>query len=75
MMPAPGLSRQQTVVFTFDDRITLADPRFQPRAIKHFDMAASIVDQACFLQISGGLRNPLPPYAEHVGDQFLHGAP
>ena len=34
-MPAPGLCRQQTVVFTFDDRIALANPRFQPRAIEH----------------------------------------
>ena len=34
-------------------------------------MAAPIVDQACFLQISGRLGNSLPPYAEHVGDQFL----
>src|SRR6266508_1467616 len=71
MMPAPGLSRQQTVVFTFDDRIALANPCFEPRAIEHFDVAASIVDQARFLQISGRLHNPLPPYAEHVGDQFL----
>jgi len=66
-----GSLRQQTVVFTFDDRIALANSRLQPRAIKYADVTAVIVNEARFLQISGRLCNALPPYAEHVGDQLL----
>ena len=62
---------EQTVILAFDDRIALACPRFQRRAVEHDHAAAAAKDQPGLLQPYGNLGDALAAHAQHVGDQVM----
>jgi len=65
---------QQAMKFFFDDLVTLAAMSFQTGFIQHRDVPPAVTDQACALQISGGIRDAFAAHAEQAGNQFLrHG--
>ncbi len=49
---------KQSIVFSFDDRITFAATLFQPRAIEHHDVSTKITNQPSLLNLSAASVTP-----------------
>lgn len=58
-------------MFPPDNRVALADPRFEPRAVELDNAAACLMNQTCVLERSQGLGDTFAAHAQHMGDQFV----